>query len=159
MASRREVHGFLSRHGSDVARPIALGALNEGGPRLNAEGQPGSVRVLGVADRDGLGQVGDFKSFTARRLIDLLEDRRAETLLKQFRFGKERHRADREYQFWQEGSHPKQVRDEEMMRQKLEYIHLNPVTRGYVDDPVHWRYSSARNYAGQAGLIDVETAW
>ena len=34
-----------------------------------------------------------------------------------------------------------------------------PVVRGYVDDPVHWRYSSARNYAGQLGLIDVVTDW
>jgi hypothetical protein len=32
-----------------------------------------------------------------------------------------------------------------MMLQKLEYIHLNPVKRGYVDETVHWRYSSARN--------------
>jgi hypothetical protein len=35
-----------------------------------------------------------------------------------------------------------------MMLQKLEYMHVNPVKRGYVDDPLHWRYSSARNYAG-----------
>ena len=27
--------------------------------------------------------------------------------------------------------------------------------RGYVDDPLHWRYSSARNYAGQNGLLDM----
>ena len=33
------------------------------------------------------------------------------------------------------------------MRQKLDYIHHNPVKRGYVDQPEHWRYSSARNYA------------
>jgi hypothetical protein len=36
---------------------------------------------------------------------------------------------------------------EAMLRQKLAYIHDKPVSRGYVDDPVHWRYSSARNYA------------
>jgi hypothetical protein len=46
-----------------------------------------------------------------------------------------------------------------MMRQKLEYIHNNPVKRGYVDDPKHWRYSSARNYAGTPGLIEVATMW
>jgi hypothetical protein len=46
-----------------------------------------------------------------------------------------------------------------MMTQKLEYMHLNPVRRGYVDDPVHWRYSSARNYAERAGLIEVVTDW
>ncbi len=45
------------------------------------------------------------------------------------------------------------------MLQKLAYIHENPVKRGYVDDPVHWRYSSARNDAGLTGLIEVETRW
>ena len=46
-----------------------------------------------------------------------------------------------------------------MMEQKLEYIHWNPVKRGYVDDPTHWRYSSARNYAGMPSLISVVTDW
>ena len=45
------------------------------------------------------------------------------------------------------------------MRQKLDYMHANPLRRGYVDDPVHWRYTSARNYAGLPGLIDVTTDW
>jgi hypothetical protein len=41
----------------------------------------------------------------------------------------------------------------------LDYIHQNPVKRGYVDHPEHWRYSSARNYAGQEALIEVIRAW
>jgi hypothetical protein len=40
-----------------------------------------------------------------------------------------------------------------------QYIHLNPVKRGDGDDPVHWRYSSARNYAGLPGLVNVITDW
>lgn len=43
-----------------------------------------------------------------------------------------------------------------MMRQKLDYIHNNPVKRGYVSEAVHWRYSSASNYAGKMGLIEVD---
>lgn len=58
-----------------------------------------------------------------------------------------------------EGSHPQQILDDEEMRQKLEYIHHNPVKRGYVDDPLCWRYSSARNYAGRDGVIEVDSAW
>jgi putative transposase len=46
-----------------------------------------------------------------------------------------------------------------MMLQKLEYIHYNPVKRGYVDEPTDWRSSSARNYAGRPGLIEVVTDW
>jgi hypothetical protein len=33
-----------------------------------------------------------------------------------------------------------------MLNQKTDYIHTNPVRRGYIDVPEHWRYSSARNY-------------
>jgi hypothetical protein len=57
------------------------------------------------------------------------------------------------------GGFVKQILDDDMMRQKLDYMHNNPVERGYVDDPVHWRYSSARNYARLPGLIDVVTDW
>jgi hypothetical protein len=46
-----------------------------------------------------------------------------------------------------------------MMWQKVEYIHNNPLKRGYVDDATHWRWSSARNYARMPGLIDVYTQW
>lgn len=60
---------------------------------------------------------------------------------------------------WQEGSHPQAIESDDVMWQKIEYIHNNPLRRGYVDDPTHWRYSSARSYAGQAGLIDVCVDW
>jgi hypothetical protein len=43
--------------------------------------------------------------------------------------------------------------------EKLDYIHGNPVERGYVDDPVHRRYSSARDDAGQKGVMEVNTDW
>jgi REP element-mobilizing transposase RayT len=99
------------------------------------------------------------KMFTARQLIDLLEQHSAQVLLRQLRALKLRHKSHSEYQLWQEGSHPEQIQNEEIMRQKLEYIHNNPVKRGYVGDPVHWRYSSARNYAGLPGLIEVVTDW
>ena len=69
------------------------------------------------------------------------------------------YKIDRTYQLWQEGSHPQVIQGLDMMRQKVEYIHNNPVQRGYVDEPIHWRYSSARNYAGMEGLISVKTEW
>jgi putative transposase len=104
-------------------------------------------------------EMGDFKSYTARQIIDYLERQNAKTFLGLLTQFKARHKTDRTYQLWQEGSHPQQIQSEEMMRQKLEYIHLNPVKRGYVDEPTHWRYSSARNYAGQPGLLPITTAW
>jgi REP element-mobilizing transposase RayT len=104
-------------------------------------------------------EIGDFKSFTARRILDHLEVQKATTLLQLLRFLKARHKTDRTYQLWQEGSHPQQIQSDVVMRQKLEYAHNNPVERGYVDEPTHWRHSSARNYAGLPGLFPVKTVW
>ena len=41
------------------------------------------------------------------------------------------------------------------MDQKLEYIHNNPVVTGEVMEPWEYLYSSARDYSGGKGLIDV----
>ncbi len=100
-----------------------------------------------------------FKSYTARRILAYLASEGARTVLDQFARLKLQHKKDSAYQFWQEGSKPKQIRTDDVMWQKLEYVHFNPVNRGYIDDPVHWCYSSARNYAGQPGLIEVVTDW
>lgn len=110
-----------------------------------------------VAQAPNLGKcVSSFKSFTARQIIDQLQERGAERLLQRQSFAKCGHKDDRVYQLWQEGSHAELVYSAEVMREKLDYIHHNPLKRGYVDRAEHWRYSSARNYAGQAGLIEVD---
>jgi len=101
-------------------------------------------------------QVARFKSYTARKIIDYLENKRVVHLLKRLRFAKRAHKQDRVYQFWQEGSHAELILDDDMMRQKLDYIHMNPVKRGYVEKPEYWRYSSAGCYFGCAGLLDID---
>ncbi|MBB4287216.1 REP-associated tyrosine transposase [Roseospira goensis] len=112
-----------------------------------------------VAQAEDLARsVSAFKSFTATSIVKRLAvDRPA--VLQGLRAEKDRHRIDREHQVWQHGAHPKMIEGEAMMHQKLDYLHANPVRRGYVDDPVHWRYSSARTYAGEEGLIPVTTTW
>ena len=103
--------------------------------------------------------VGRFKSYTAKQILAYLKENQVKTVLDQLAFYKKAHKNDRGYQFWQEGVHPEWIQSDEMMRQKIAYIHNNPVTRGYVDEPEHWRYSSARNYAGLEGRLDVSMEW
>ncbi|MBW6519723.1 MAG: transposase [Desulfoarculaceae bacterium] len=102
--------------------------------------------------------ISSFKSFTARQLINYLQAHHADRLLDRLRFAKRAHKADREYQFWQEGVHAEMILSEAMMREKLDYIHANPVKRGYINLPEHWRYSSAGYYMGLPGLIEID-AW
>ncbi len=104
-------------------------------------------------------RVGEFKSFTAKQIIHKMEANGAKTLLQELEYYKLRHKVDQTHQVWQEGSHPKVIETDDVMWQKIEYCHNNPLRRGYVDQPEHWRYSSARNYLGQPGLIEVCTDW
>jgi REP element-mobilizing transposase RayT len=97
-----------------------------------------------------------FKSFTARNIIDYLKLNNAKSILDQLNFYKKYHKQDREFQLWQEGMQPKQIQNAEMMKERINYIHNNPVKRGYVDKPKHWRYCSARIYEGYQGLLDIE---
>ncbi len=106
-------------------------------------------------DRD----ISRYKSYTAKQIIQYLAKNNVKQILEQLAFYKKAHKDDRAYQFWQEGVHPELIQGEEMMRQKIDYIHHNPVKRGYVDKAEHWRYSSARDYLGQQGLLEVCTAW
>src|SRR5262249_19837787 len=71
--------------------------------------------------------IGDFKSYTARRIIDFLKEKKATLILQQLEFFKARHKTDAQFQLWQEGSHPQAIQSKDMMRQKLEYMHNNPV--------------------------------
>jgi len=84
---------------------------------------------------------------------------RIKTILDQLEFYMKSYKTDRKNQLWEEGVHPEMIQNYEMLRQKIDYIHNNPVKRGFVDLPEHWKYSSARNYVKQKGLIDVFTDW
>jgi len=44
------------------------------------------------------------------------------------------------------------------MKQKMDYLHNNPVKAGWVAEPWEWLYSSATNYCGKISLMEVDFA-
>jgi len=104
-------------------------------------------------------EIANFKSFTARKILQHLKDIQDRALLERLSFFKLRHKFDRTFQVWQEGSHPEAILNRKILIQKLNYIHQNPVERGYVEKAEDWRYSSAQNYVGKEGLIPVCKKW
>lgn len=40
--------------------------------------------------------------------------------------------------------------------QKVDYIHQNPVTSGFVTEDYYWKYSSAIDYSGGKGLLEID---
>jgi len=53
-------------------------------------------------------------------------------------------------------SHSKLIQSDTMMKEKISYIHHNPVKRGYIEEAEHWRYSSAKDYAGIDSILKIE---
>ena len=53
---------------------------------------------------------------------------------------------DREYQIWKREPLSIELISEDMFKQKLEYIHYNPVKAGLCEVPEEYYYSSARFY-------------
>jgi hypothetical protein len=58
------------------------------------------------------------------------------------------------YQLWQQHNRPIELWSRDVIRQKLEYIHNNPVKAGFVEKPEDWLWSSGRDYAGIKGMLN-----
>ena len=59
------------------------------------------------------------------------------------------------FQLWQPESHPIELLNNNVANQKLDYTHYNPVEAGFVNDPEEWKYSSAIDYNGGKGLLEI----
>lgn len=59
-------------------------------------------------------------------------------------------------QFWQHNNKPIELWSPAVIDQKVEYIHNNPVEAGFVKGPWHWKYSSAIDYSGGKGVLDID---
>lgn len=94
-----------------------------------------------------------FKSYTARSIIDYLKEYNRRYFLSELKAYKHSRHKDSEYQVWQDGVHPKQISNAIMMKQKIKYIHYNPIKAGFIKLAEHWKYSSARNYSGGDSVI------
>jgi putative transposase len=66
------------------------------------------------------------------------------------------HKTSSEHQMWQEGFHRQQIMNEEMLVNKIEYIHYNPMRRNLVKNPEHWIFSSAEDYCGGQGVLEID---
>ncbi len=103
--------------------------------------------------------VRDLKKFTSREIIKLIADEnesRKDWMLRYFGWRGRTNPNNTDYQFWIQDSHPIPLYTNDVMQQKVDYIHYNPVKAGFVDEPHHWAYSSARDYIGQKGMLNLK---
>ena len=107
------------------------------------------------------GLLRDFKKFTAGSILKALENGTIESrknwMIWLFKGAGEQNSRNEKYQFWQQGNHPIELNTNERLKQRLHYLHQNPVRAGLVWEPWHYRYSSACDYMdNRKGLIEID---
>ena len=103
--------------------------------------------------------VRDFKKHTNKQIIKVIEsenESRRDWMLYRFKYHAKFDVRISEYKVWQDGYHAIECDTAYLLEQKLDYIHQNPVKAQIVEEPEHYIYSSAKNYAGEKGVLDVE---
>lgn len=103
--------------------------------------------------------IRDFKQFTSKHILKAIEENetesRKEWMLNMFEFEAKKHVRNEKYQFWTHDNHAEELYSNEFIKQKVDYIHNNPVRAGIVNYPEEYKYSSASNYAEKESLLDV----
>ena len=103
--------------------------------------------------------IRDLKKHTSRQIIKNIEqetDSRKEWILSTFKKSCEHLKRKQQHKVWQNGYHAELISSNKFLYQKIDYIHMNPVEEGLVDEPEDYRFSSARNYAGLQSELEIE---
>jgi len=116
--------------------------------------------IIGTSDKDMQNILRDLKSYTSRKLKEEIknhpQESRKEWLVWMFERAGKKNGNNTNWQLWQQDNQPDELWDNYMLDNKLNYIHQNPVQAGIVYRAEDYVFSSAIDYSGEKGLIDVE---
>ncbi len=116
--------------------------------------------IFRSADEKPMELLRDFKRHTAKNILFAIENNpvesRKEWMLWMFKRAGNKKGNIATYQFWQHHNNPIELWSPDVIKQKLDYIHKNPVLSGFVTEPTHWKYSSARNFAGDNTVLEID---
>ena len=104
--------------------------------------------------------IRDMKRHTAKQILKAIEENvqesRREWMLWMFKRAGEKNSNVTNGQFWQQHNKPIELWSNEVIDQKVDYIHNNPVEAGFVTEDYHWKYSSAIDFSGEKGLLEID---
>ena len=95
------------------------------------------------------GMMRNIKSFSGKKILEHIRNSENTFFLERFMVN------DSKYQVWQNDYHPQLIFNDEMFRQKVEYIHNNPIKAGLVENQVDWKLSSAGFYSGNDKILEI----
>lgn len=103
--------------------------------------------------------IRDLKRHTSKELRRTLEENPSESRKAWITWMLKRegnfNRNNNDWQLWQQHSHPIELSDPQRTKQRLDYLHNNPVRAGFVPEAHFWQWSSAFDYSGGKGLLEL----
>lgn len=105
--------------------------------------------------------VRDLKKYTSKQIIKAIQENniesRKEWMLNIFNYVGKNNNNNKEFQFWKQDYHPIELNSAILIKQRLNYLHENPIRSGLVWEAWHFKYSSAIDYyTNEKGLIKIE---
>ena len=88
--------------------------------------------------------ISDFKKHTTRQILKILESDNRKYILTLIKNSYSK-KLGYNNQIWKRENHAEPIAGERFFFQKVNYIHNNPVKKGFVAKAEDWLYSSARN--------------
>ncbi len=116
--------------------------------------------IMGTAGEPMQDILRDMKKHTSKKITSAIEanqhESRREWMLRLMEWAGKTNPNNEKMQFWQQHNQPIELNTPEKLRQRLDYLHNNPVISGFVERPEDWLYSSAVDYyTNRKGLIDI----
>ncbi|NAS14458.1 REP-associated tyrosine transposase [Poritiphilus flavus] len=102
--------------------------------------------------------IRDFKKHTSKRIIQTMmefPESRREWMLDHFKKACQHLKRDQKHKVWQDGYHAEIATSNWFIKQKIQYIHNNPVAAKIVALPEDYLFSSARNYSEMESELEV----
>ena len=103
--------------------------------------------------------IRDFKRYTAKVLYEKLKSDNKESrrswLLRVIEEEAQKSSSNKKIKVWRHENHPVVLETNAMIDDRLNYIHANPVRSGICFRSADYKYSSACQYSGEVGLLEM----
>ena len=117
------------------------------------------VHIIAQSSEGKLSEnIRDIKKFSSVKILETIQqirESRKDWMLERFRFNASLRKVNKNYQVWTHENHAILIYSNLFIKEKIKYIHNNPVKAGIVEKPEDYLYSSARNYASLNAPIDI----
>jgi putative transposase len=101
----------------------------------------------------------EFKLFTTTKILEALDtepETRKEWMLKRFECSGSILGLMKRYEIWGKSEHRYfDIKKDDLLLEQFDVIHQNPVRDRIVDTAAEYLYSSARDYTGSHGLVNI----